>query len=159
MIKVFIRAIVPKDGHYLLMGDRTKEGAETWDLPGGELRAGVDVKRYLRQLVLETTGYTINNLHFFEITCRVRPRGRSVEPATIIDFVFTSRVEAVELQEPTKDIELLPYERFEWLDSGGHFRENKVMGLLNKFHRKHLREEEEAQKLEEEAAHARDFKG
>jgi len=150
MIKVCVRAIVPKDGHYVLMGETDRNGEETWDLPGGELRPGVDVKDFLRQLVLENTGYSIHHLQFFEIICRVRPRARGIDPATVIDFVFTSRVEPAEHKEGTKLVELLPYEKFEWLDSGGHFRENKVMSLLNKFHRSFQRTEE-MRKQEEEA--------
>lgn len=154
MIKVFLRAIIPKDGHYVLMGETDKSGEEVWDLPGGELKAGVDVKEYLRQIVLENTGYTIHHLHFFEITCRVRPRRRGVDAATVLDFIFTSRVEPEPIQEGTKLIELLPYEKFEWLDSGGHFRENKVMAILNKYHRSYTRTEEIRQLEAEERLRA-----
>jgi ADP-ribose pyrophosphatase YjhB (NUDIX family) len=137
VIKVYVRAIVPTGKEYLLMGDRDKSGEEVWDLPGGELVPGLDVKQHLRKLVLERTGYSIVNMQFYEIVCRIRPRSRGVDPETIVDFVFTSKIEPTELQSPSKAIELLPYERFEWLESGGQFRENKVIALLSKYHRKH----------------------
>lgn len=139
VIKIYVRAIVPTGDSYVLMGDTDKDGGETWDLPGGELKAGVDVKDLLRQLVLENTGYSIVNMHFFEITCRVKPKKRGSDPMTVIDFVFTSKLEAAELLPAAKPIELLRYESFEWLESGGRFRENKVMALLAKYHQSALR--------------------
>lgn len=152
MIKVFVRAIVPTDKEYLLMGDRDKSGEEVWDLPGGELKAGVDVKQHLRQLVLENTGYSIVNMQFYEIVCRVKPKSRTDDPETILDFIFTSKIELVELQPPAKDIELLRFERFEWLESEGKFRENKVMALLSKYHRKQMALAESHLNVELEAA-------
>lgn len=135
MIKVFVRAIVPTQGNYLLMSEIDKEGKEIWDLPGGELKEGIDVKQYLKKLVLQTTGYTVRNLRFFEVVCRVKPRKQGALPATHIDFIFVSEVEDAAIQEPNNPIELLPFERFEWLDSGGRFRENKVMALLGQYHK------------------------
>lgn len=152
MIKVFVRAIVPTGNSYLLMGDRDKSGEEIWDLPGGELKPGVDVKQHLRRVVLESTGYSIVDLRFFEICCRVKPRQRGQDPATTLDFIFTSKLEAAELQPAAKQTELLRYENFEWLKSDGRFRANKVMGLLTKFHRQHLRNEEARLRVEMESA-------
>lgn len=152
MIKVFVRAIVPTGKEYLLMGDRDKEGKEVWDLPGGELKAGVDAKDYLRKMVCECTGYSVINLHFYEVVCRVRPRSRSIDPETVIDFIFTSKVEPADLLPASKQIELLPYERFEWLESGGQFRENKVIALLSKYHRRQMALAESQLKVELDAA-------
>ena len=154
MITIYVRAIVPSDGHYVLMGDKDKEGKQIWDLPGGELVAGVDVKHLLRKLVLQNTGYSIVNLKFFEVTCKVKPRGRGQEPVTIIDFIFTSSVEANELQPAAKELDMLRFEEFEWLKSGGRFRENKVMALLSRYHRKHLKDEEARLQIETETATA-----
>lgn len=142
MTKVYVRAIVPTENSYLLMGDRDKNGEEIWDLPGGELKPGIDVKQCLRQLVLQNTGYAIKDIRFFEIACRIKPRKRGQDPATTLDFVFTSKVEAADLQTPLKQIELLRFEKFEWIKSGGVFRANKVMGLLAQFHGQQVRNEE-----------------
>ena len=142
MIKVYVRAIVPTENSYILMGDHDKEGKEIWDLPGGELQAGADVKQLLRKLVLHNTGYSIGNVRFFEITCKVKPRARGQDPVTILDFIFTSELEDSIRQPAAKEIDLLRFEKFEWLESGGRFRENKVMGLLGRYHRKHLADEE-----------------
>lgn len=138
MIKVYVRAIIPTGKEYLLMGDQDKDGKEVWDLPGGELKAGIDVKQHLRDVVRTFTGYSIVNMHFYEIVCRIKPKSRGEDPQTVLDFVFTSKIEPVDLQEPTKPIELLRYERFEWLESEGKFQTNKTMALLSKFHRKHI---------------------
>lgn len=152
MIKVFVRAIVATGKEYLLMGDRDKSGEEVWDLPGGELKAGLDVKQHLRDMVLQNTGYSIVNMQFYEIVCRVKPKSRTDDPETILDFIFTSKIEPVELQPAGKDIELLRYERFEWLESGGKFRENKVIALLSKYHRKQMSLAESQLNVELDAA-------
>ena len=135
MIKIHVRAIVPTENAYVLMGDRDKNDQETWDLPGGELKAGIDVKEHLRQLVLENTGYSIVNLNFFEVTCKIKPRTRGQDPVTIIDFIFSSKPEATELKPAAKETQLLPFAKFEWLESAGRFQQNKVMNLLTRYHR------------------------
>ncbi len=140
MIKVFVRAIIATGDSYLLMADRDKDGREFWDLPGGELKAGVDVRDHLRKVILENTGYTVSILHFFEITCKVKPRTRGADnSATTIDFVFAGRLEDAPLQPAVKHTELLRYEKFEWLDSEGKYRNNKVMALLGRYHRHSVR--------------------
>lgn len=138
MIKIYVRAIVPTENAYILMGDHDKGDREIWDLPGGELKAGVDVKEHLRKLVLENTGYSIVNLIFFEVTCKIKPRARGQDPVTIIDFIFSSKLEATELQPAAKETELLHFEKFEWLESAGRFRQNKVMSLLTRYHEHYL---------------------
>ncbi|HVI69083.1 MAG TPA: NUDIX hydrolase [Magnetospirillaceae bacterium] len=140
MIKVFVRAIVATGDSYLLMNDPDKNGKDFWDLPGGELKPGVDVRDHLRKMVLENTGYTVSILHFFEITCKVKPRTRGVDDsATTIDFVFAGKLEDTPLQPAAKETELLRYEKFEWLDSEGKYRANKVMALLGRYHRHSVR--------------------
>ncbi len=143
MIKIYVRAIVPTDDAYILMGDRDKNDQETWDLPGGELKAGIDVKEHLRQLVLENTGYSIVNLSFFEVTCKIKPRARGQDPTTIIDFIFSSKLEATEPQLAAKETEQLRFEKFEWLESAGRFQQNKVMGLLTRYHQLHVAVQDE----------------
>lgn len=152
MIKVYVRAIVPAEEHYLLMGEKDSEGKEVWDLPGGPLVAGVDVKQHLTQLVLQSTGYVITGLRFFEIVCRVRPRRRDSDAFTAIEFVFSSRVESAATQPPTVPIERLPYANFEWLASDGRFRQDKVMALIGKFHRSQMTLEDGHLEIETEAA-------
>lgn len=142
MIKVYVRAIVPTENSYVLMSDQDRDGKEMWDLPGGELEPGVDVKQLLRRLVLERTGYRIGDVRFFEITCKVRPRGRGQNPATILDFIFTSQLEDALRQPAEKQTDHLRFEKFEWLESEGRFRENKVMALLGRYHRHAQRGEE-----------------
>src|SRR5688572_8679939 len=134
MIKVHVRAIMAHKEHYILMGDVDKHGVEVWDLPGGELKPGINVKEWLQRMVLEYTGYEIGSLSFFEVLCRVQPRKRGQDPLTMIDFVFTCRVIDAHAGEPTKQLELLPFARFEWLESDGRFRENNTMALLGRFH-------------------------
>ena len=138
MIKVFVRAIVPTGKEYVLMGDKDSANKTIWDLPGGELKPGVDVKEHLRALVLLNTGYSIVNMHFYEIVCRIKPKTRGADPETVLDFIFTSKLEPAEVQAAAKETELLAYERFEWLESGRQFKENKVMALLSKYHRKQV---------------------
>lgn len=137
MIKVNVRAIIPHNGRYVLMGERDADGQESWDLPGGELKPGVDVYDYLRMLVRETIGYEISCLKFYEIVCHVQRRRQGVLPATTFDLVFTSHVESAKVQPAQKLIELLPFEQFEWFAADGKFRENKIMGLLGQYHKKH----------------------
>jgi hypothetical protein len=144
MIKVFVRAVVPTTDSYLLMGGYDKNGEETWDLPGGELKAGVDVKQHLRKIVLENTGYAITDLNFFEVTCKVVPRGRGIDPLTTLDFIFSSKIEAPEVSEPTMNTELLRFEKFEWFESSGQYRENKVIALLTRYHHNQIRKGDEA---------------
>lgn len=140
MIKVFVRAIIATPDSYLLMADRDKNGKEIWDLPGGELKGGVDVRQHLRKVVLENTGYTISLLHFFEITCKVKPRTRGVDDSsTVIDFIFASKLEDLPVQPAAKQTELIRFEKFEWLDSEGKYRSNKVMALLGRYHRHSVR--------------------
>jgi len=140
MIKVYVRAIIATQDSYLLMGDRDKNGKEFWDLPGGELKAGVDVRHHLRKMVLENTGYSVSLLHFFEITCRVKPRTRGVDDSsTVIDFIFAGRLEDIPPQPAAKQTELIRFEKFEWLDSEGKYRSNKVMALLGRYHRHSVR--------------------
>lgn len=137
VIKIYVRAIVPTVNAYVLMGEPDKSGEIMWDLPGGALEAGQDVKQLLQKLVLKNTGYTITDLKFFEIACKVQPRTRAQDPVTTLDFIFTSTIDsAVTQQEPAKDIELLPFDHFEWLDSGKRFNLNKVMNLLSRYHSK-----------------------
>ena len=152
MIKVFVRAIVPTGKEYVLMGGKDEEGKVVWDLPGGELKPGVDVKELLRELVLENTGYSIVNMHFYEIVCRIKPKARGVDPETVLDFIFTGKLEPTELQPAAKEVELLAYERFEWLESGRQFKENKVMALLSKYHRKQIALAESQLNVETSAA-------
>lgn len=144
MIKVYVRAVVPTADSYLLMGDHDKNGEETWDLPGGELKAGVDVKQHLRKIVLESTGYAITDLRFFEVACKVIPRGRGTDPLTTLDFIFTSKVELPAVSEPAKTTELLRFEKFEWFESGGQYRSNKVISLLSRFHHNQIRKNDES---------------
>lgn len=137
VIKIYVRAIVPTENTYVLMGEPDKSGEIMWDLPGGALEAGQDVKQLLQKLVLKNTGYTITDLKFFEIACKVKPRARGQDPVTILDFIFISSVDTtVTPQEPAKEVELLPYAQFEWLDSGKRFNLNKVMNLLSRYHSK-----------------------
>lgn len=136
MIKVFVRAIVPTGKEYVLMADKDESDKTAWDLPGGELKPGVDVKDHLREMVLQNTGYSIVNMNFYEIVCRIKPKTRTTSPETVLDFIFTSKLEPTEVQKAAKETELLAYERFEWLESGRQFKENKVMALLSKYHRK-----------------------
>ena len=137
MIKIYVRAIVPTVNAYVLMGEPDKSGEIMWDLPGGALEAGQDVKQLLQKLVLKNTGYAITDLKFFEIVCKVQPRTRAQDPVTTLDFIFTSTIDsAAAQQQPTKDIELLPFDHFEWLDSGKRFKLNKVMNLLSRYHSK-----------------------
>jgi len=152
VIKVFVRAIVPTGKEYVLMGGKDEEDKVVWDLPGGELKPGVDVKELLRELVLENTGYSIVNMHFYEIVCRIKPKARGVDPETVLDFIFTSKLEPTELQPAAKEVELLAYERFEWLESGRQFKENKVMALLSKYHRKQIALAESQLNVETSAA-------
>lgn len=140
MIKVFVRAIIATKDSYVLMSDRDKDGAITWDLPGGELKGGVDVRDHLRKVILENTGYTVSILHFFEITCRIKRRSRGVDnSSTTIDFIFAAKLEDAPTQPASKETELLRFEKFEWLDSEGKYRANKVMALLGRYHRHNVR--------------------
>ena len=143
MIKIYVRAIVPTENAYILMGEHDKSDREIWDLPGGELKAGVDVKEHLRKLVLENTGYSIVNLNFFEVTCKIKPRSRGQDPTTIIDFVFSSKLEAAEIKPAAKETEQLRFEKFEWLESAGRFQQNKVMSLLTRYHQLYVAVETE----------------
>jgi ADP-ribose pyrophosphatase YjhB (NUDIX family) len=137
VIKIYVRAIVPTENTYVLMGEPDKTGDVAWDLPGGQLEAGIDVKKLLKKLVLKNTGYTITDLKFFEIACKVQPKTRAQDAITILDFIFTSVVDtSVAPQEAQKEVELLSYEQFEWLDSGKRFNLNKVMNLLSRYHSK-----------------------
>ena len=152
MIKVFVRAILATKDSYVLMADHDKDGKEFWDLPGGELRAGVDVREHLRNMVLTNTGYTVSILHFFEVTCKVKPRSRGVDnSATTIDFVFAGKLEDTPQQPALKPTELLRFEKFEWLDSDGKYRENKVMGLLGRYHKHNVRLADDAKLVLEDA--------
>lgn|GEM_PF-4321613 len=136
MIKIYVRAIAATKKEYILMGDKDKEGKQTWDLPGGELQAGVDIKQLLQKLVLQNTGYSITNLKFFELACKIKPRARGQDPLTIIDFIFTSDLEDVPVEPAQKEVDLFRFEQFEWLESGGRYRMNKVMSLLSRYHGK-----------------------
>ena len=138
MIKVYVRAIVATKTSFVLLGEQDKTGKQTWDLPGGELQAGQDMRELLTKLVLQNTGYAITNLKFFEIVCRLKPRTRSEQPVTVIDFIFTSEVTSEPPEPASEDIDLLDFEKFEWLASGGQFHLNKVMSLLTKYHKKHI---------------------
>lgn len=145
MIKVFVRAIVATKDSYLLMGDHDKEGKESWDLPGGELKSGVDIRQHLCKVVLENTGYTLGQLHFFEITCQIKPRGRGVDnSSTSIDFIFAAKLLDTPPQTAAKETELLRFEKFEWLASEGKYRSNKVMALLGRYHRNSIRPADDA---------------
>lgn len=145
MIKVFVRAIVATEDSYLLMADRDKNGKEFWDLPGGELKGGVDVRHHLRKMILENTGYSVSLLHFFEITCKVKPRTRGVDDSsTTIDFIFAGKLENIPVQQGAKPTELIRFEKFEWLDSEGKYRANKVMALLGRYHRHNVRMADDA---------------
>ena len=136
MIKIYVRAITATKSEYILMGDKDKEGKQSWDLPGGELQAGVDVKKLLQKHVLQNTGYHITNLKFFEIVCKVKPRARGQDPVTIVDFIFTSELEDKPVEPAQKEVDLFRFEQFEWLESGGKFHMNKVMSLLSRYHGK-----------------------
>lgn len=136
MIKFYVRAIAATETSYILMGGKDKEGKPTWDLPGGELQAGVDIKQLVQKLVLQNTGYHIVNLKFFEVACKVKPRARGQDPVTIIDFIFTSELDGRTAELAQKEVDLLRFEQFEWLDSGGKFHLNKVMSLLSRYHSK-----------------------
>jgi hypothetical protein len=145
VIKVFVRAIVPTEDSYLLMNEPDKDGKAYWDLPGGELKPGVDVRKYLCQVMLDNTGYTIDDLRFFEIVCRVTPRTRGGGlPATTIDFIFAATPKGEPSKLAVMETELLRFEKFEWLDSDGRFRGNKVMALLGRYHRNNVRSSDEA---------------
>jgi ADP-ribose pyrophosphatase YjhB (NUDIX family) len=137
VIKIYVRAIVPTINAYVLMGEPDKSGEVMWDLPGGALEAGKDIRQLLQKLVLQNTGYTISDLKFFEIACRVQPKSRTHDPLTIVDFIFIGTVDAqIPPQEAQKQVELLPYEKFEWLDSAKHYNMNKVMNVLSRYHGK-----------------------
>lgn len=153
MIKIYARAIVPTNDGYVLMGEPDKDGEVMWDLPGGQLEAGKDVKQLLKKHVLQNTGYTINDLKFFEIVCKVQPKTREQLPATIIDFIFTSTVDTTEsLKEAEKETELLTFDKFAWLDSGHRFNLNKTMNLLSRYHEKNLKAHDAQLKTDTEPA-------
>lgn len=137
MIKIYVRAIVPTENAYVLMGEPDKSGELMWDLPGGLLEAGKDVREHLKKLVLENTGYTVADSKFFEIACKVQPKTRAQNAVTRLDFIFICTIDtAAALQPAAQEIELLPFEQFEWLDSGKRFNLNKVMNLLSRYHSK-----------------------
>lgn len=136
MIKINLRAIVATKTDYVLMGEPNKEGKTSWDLPGGELQAGKDFRQLLQKLVLQNTGYRIKNLSFFEIVCNIVPRGRGQDPITVLDFIFTSELDGKTDETPQKEVDLFRFDQFEWLESEGRYRLNKVMSLLSRYHGK-----------------------